>query len=149
MSSSGDGLLAFINGDTSGGIPIVNVANPVDWGRLGQTIGTSILATVVVGVTNIVDAITDAIDRIFGGLAAFIAGSYQPTNSTGIGFEYARGLLDVTIGAVGGAYTSAFQFSSAQFGILALPVNVGIVLGSVYVLSVGGQKIASRATGGG
>ncbi|TKX62692.1 hypothetical protein EXE45_16900, partial [Halorubrum sp. SP9] len=72
MSSSGDGLLAFINGDTSGGIPIVNVANPVNWGRLGQTIGTSILATVVVGVTNIVDAITDAIDRIFGGLAAFI-----------------------------------------------------------------------------
>ena len=150
MSSSGDtGLLAFINGDTSGENPILNVSNPVNWGRVGQTIGTSILATVVMGVTNVVDAVSDAWVSILGGLEGFIEGSVQPTNGTGIGFEYVPGLIDVLFGAVTSAYSNAFAFSSAQFGFLALPINVGIVLGSVYVLSVGLQASASRLFGGG
>ena len=150
MSASGsDGLLEFINGDTSGAVPILNASNPVNWGKLGQSIGASILATVVVGVTNIVAAATDAVTSILGGLATFLTGFEV---SLGVGrypTAEAPGLIELTIGGIGGAYESAFEFSSAQFGVLALPVNVGIVLGSVYVLSVGIQAAAARFTRGG
>ncbi|WP_050032291.1 hypothetical protein [Halorubrum halophilum] len=150
MSSSGDGALTrFINGDTSGGIPILNVSNPVNWGRLGQTIGTSVLATVVAGVTNVVATVTDQVVSIVGGFEAFIEGSWQPVNGTGLGFAYESGLIDVTLGAVVSGYSNAFAFNSAQFGVLALPINFGIVLGSVYVLSVGLQAATSRFFGGG
>ena len=150
MSSGDDGgLTRFINGDTSGdGIPIVSVANPVNWGRVGQTIATSIIATMVVGVTNIIAAVTDAYVSIIGGLEAFVGGSTERVGLRGYPVEV-EGLFDVTLGAVAAAYGDAFAYSSAQFGILALPVNVGIVLGSVYVASVGFQAAASRLFGGG
>lgn len=150
MTASGsDGLLEFINGDTSGGIPILNVSNPVNWGKLGQSIGASILATVVVGVTNVVAAIADAITSIFGGLATFLTGFTVSLGQGNYPTAEAPGLIELTIGGVGSAYSSAFAYSSTQFGVLALPVNVGIVLGSVYVLSVGAQAAASRLLGGG
>jgi len=148
VSSSGDGLTRFINGDTSGdGIPIVNVANPVNWGKLGKTITTSIIATVVVGVTNVVAAITEQWVAILGGFEAFIEGSRE--THTGVSYEYTPGLIDVTLGAAVSGYSEAFSYSSAQFGVLALPINFGIVLASVYVLSVGLQAAASRLFGGG
>jgi len=152
VSSDGDdGLTQFINGDTSGdGIPIVSVANPVNWGRLGQTIGTSIITTVVVGVTNVIAAVTDAWVSIIGGLTAFIEGGTEWTASSGYPVEVeVDGLFDVTLGAVAAAYGDAFAFSSAQFGLLALPINVGIVLVTIYVASVGFQAAASKLFGGG
>jgi len=150
VSASGsDGLLEFINGDTSGSVPILSVSNPVNWGKLGQSIGASILATVVVGVTNFVAAISDAITSILGGLTAFLTGFSVSLGSGEYPTVEAPGLIELTIGGIGAAYGSAFEFSSAQFGVLALPVNVGIVLGSVYVLSVGIQAAASRLFGGG
>ena len=150
MSASGsDGLLEFINGDTSGSVPILSVSNPVNWGKLGQSIGASILATVVVGVTNVVAAISDAITSIFGGLETFLTGFTVSLGNGRYPTAEAPGLIELTIGGVGSAYGSAFEFSSAQFGVLALPVNTAIVLGSVYVLSVGIQAAASRLSGGG
>ena len=149
MSASGsDGLLEFINGDTSGAVPVLNASNPVNWGKLGQSIGASILATVVVGVTNVVAAISDAITSILGGLATFLTGFEVSLGAGRRPTAEAPGLIELTIGGIGGAYGSAFEFSSAQFGVLALPVNVGIVLASVYVLSVGIQAAASRLLGG-
>ena len=150
MSASGsDGLLEFINGDTSGSVPILSVSNPVNWGKLGQSIGASILATVVVGVTNFVAAASDAVTSILGGLTAFLTGFSVSLGSGEYPTAEAPGLIELTIGGIGAAYGSAFAYSSAQFGVLALPVNVGIVLGSVYVLSVGIQAAASRLLGGG
>ena len=150
MSASGsDGLLEFINGDTSGSVPILSVSNPVNWGKLGQSIGASILATVVVGVTNIVAAISDAITSIFGGLATFLTGFTVSLGRGRYPTAEAPGLIELTIGGVGSAYASAFEYSSAQFGVLALPVNTAIVLVSVYILSVGIQAAASRLFGGG
>ena len=149
MSASGsDGLLEFINGDTSGEIPILSVSNPVNWGRLGQSIGTSILATIVVGVTNVIDTVANQVGAILGGLEGFIEGWVSPTRD-GLGGQYEQGVIDVLLGGVVSAYSSAFEFSSTQFGILALPVNAAIVLTSVYILSVGLQAAASRAAGGG
>ena len=150
MSSSGsDGLLEFINGDTSGSVPILSVSNPVNWGKLGQSIGVSILATVVVGVTNFVAAISDAITSIYGGLTAFLTGFTVSPGRGRYPTAEAPGLIELTIGGIGSAYSSAFGYSSAQFGVLALPVNTAIVLGSVYILSVGIRAAASRLTGGG
>lgn len=148
MSSDG-GLTRFINGDTSGEIPVLSVANPVNWGRLGQTIGTSILATLVMGVINVIDTARGAYVRIFGGLEAFIEGSTVPLGAGGYPTAESPGLIDVTLGTVVAAYGDAFGYSAANFGILALPVNVVIVLATVYVLSVGFQAIASRLAGGG
>ena len=166
MSSGDDGSLTrFINGDTSGdGIPIVSVSNPVNWGKLAKTIGTSIIATVVVGVTNVVAAATDAWVSIIGGLEAFIGGSTKRVGLRGYPAEV-EGLIDVTLGAVGSAFAGAFvsnpdqgdilempielAFNAEQYGVLALPMNVAIALGSVYILSVGFQAAASRLFGGG
>lgn len=149
MSSSGDGLLSFVNGDTSGDIPILSVSNPVNWGRLGQTILTSIIATAVAGVTNVVSAVTGAWVSIFGGFEAFLEGSVQTSSGPRVPLDYVPGVIDVVIGGVSTAYGNAFSYSSAQFGILALPVNTAIVLASVYILSVGLQASASRLFGGG
>ena len=149
MSSSGDGLRRFINGDTSGDIPILSVSNPVNWGRLDQTILTSIIATVVAGVTNVVSAVTGAWVSIFGGFEAFLEGSVQTSTGPGLPLDYVPGVIDVVIGGVSTAYGNAFSYSSAQFGILALPVNTAIVLASVYILSVGLQASALRLFGGG
>jgi len=148
--SSGDdaGLTTFINIESDGVIPIVNVANPVNWGRIGKTIGTSIIATVVVGVTNIIAAVTDAWVSIIGGLEAFVEGSTERVGLRGYPVEV-EGLYDVTLGAVAAAYGEVFAYSSAEFGILSLPINVGIVLASVYILLVGLKAAASRLFGGG
>ncbi|EMA64663.1 hypothetical protein [Halorubrum lipolyticum] len=149
MSSSGDGLTTFINGDTSGDIPILSVANPVNWGRLGQTIGTSIIATLVVGVTNVIDTMGDVYSRIFGGLEAFIEGSTEPLGAGGYPTREGPGLIDVTLGTVASAYGDAFSYSAANYGVLSLPINVAIVLVTVYITSVGLQAAASRFFGGG
>lgn len=133
MSSSGDSLLTFINGDTSGTNAIVDAANPVNWGRLGQSIGLSVITALVAGVTNIINAIGDGISSIFGGFGAFISG----------------GLVNVLVDGVLTGYATAFDTTNAWLGALALPVNIGIVLASVYVLSVGLQGAASMLFGGG
>lgn len=150
MSSSGDSsLLTFLNGDTSGENPILNAANPVNWSRLGQTIGTSVIATAVAGVTDVISAVADAFVSILGGFASFIEGWEDPLGAGGRPTVDSPGVIELTIGAVGSAYSSAFQFSTANFGILSLPINVAIVLASVYVLSVGLTSAASRFAGGG
>ncbi|OYR67380.1 hypothetical protein DJ78_15745 [Halorubrum ezzemoulense] len=150
MSSSGDSsLLTFLNGDTSGENPILNAANPVQWGRLGKAIGTSVIATVVAGVTDFISAGADAFASIFGGFAGFIEGWQEPLGAGGRPTVDSPGVIELTLGAVGSAYSSAFQFSTANFGILSLPINVAIVLASVYVLSVGLRSAASRFAGGG
>lgn len=148
MSSSGDSLLTFINGDTTGENPIVNAANPVNWGRLGQSIGLSVITALVAGVTNIINAIGDALTSIFGGYAAFLSG-WVSRDRGGIGFQYEPGLFDVLVSGVLNGYGAAFDTTNAWLGVLALPVNVGIVLLSVYILSVGLQGAASRLFGGG
>jgi len=148
--SSGDGgLTRFINGDTSGEVPILSVANPVNWGRVGQTIGTSIIATLAVGVTNVIDAARDMYIRIFSGYEAFIEGWTVSLGAGGYPTRAEPGLIDVTLGTVASAYGDAFSYSAANYGILSLPINVAIVLASVYVLSVGLQAAASRFVGGG
>jgi hypothetical protein len=150
VSSSGDSsLLTFLNGDTSGENPILNAANPVNWSRLGQTIGTSVIATAVAGVTDVISAVADAFVSILGGFAGFIEGWEEPLGAGGRPTVDSPGVIELTIGAVGSAYSSAFQFSTANFGILSLPINVAIVLASVYVLSVGLTSAASRFAGGG
>jgi len=147
-SSGGDGLLTFLNADTSGENPIVTAANPVNWGKLGKTIGTSIIATVAVGVTNITASVRDAGVSLFEGVAEFIAGGTLSPVSYGTGNGWFPGLTDVLFGGLNAAFQRAFEFSAQQFGILALPVTVAIVLGSVYVLSVGFQAAASKFLGG-
>ena len=150
MSSSGDdGLLTFLNADTAGENPIVSTANPVNWSRLSQTVGTSIIATVAVGVTNIVATVRDALTSIFTGGAEFFAGATRQPVGYGIGYEYVPGLTDVLFGGLKSAFQGAFDYSAETFGILALPATVAIALGAVYVLSVGLQAAASRLLGGG
>lgn len=148
MSSSGDGLSTFLNADTSGKNPIVSAANPVNWGKLGKTVGTSIIATVAVGVTNITASVRDAAVSLFEGGAEFIAGGTRDPVGYGTGNEWSPGFTDVVFGGLNAAFQRAFEFSAQQFGILALPVNVAISLGAVYVLSVGFQAAASRILGG-
>lgn len=150
MSSSGDsGLLEFINGDTSGTNPIVDASNPVNWGKLGKAIFTSVIATVVAGVTDFISAGADAFVSIVGGFAGFIEGWEEPLGAGGRPTVDSPGFIELTIGAIGTAYSNAFAFSTSNFGILSLPINVAIVLASVYVLSVGLQAAASRLVGGG
>ncbi|EMA71953.1 hypothetical protein [Halorubrum distributum] len=150
MSSSGDSsLLTFINGDTSGENPIVDAANPVNWSRLAKAIGTSVIATVVAGVTDFISAGADAFVSIVGGFGGFIEGWEEPLGAGGRPTVDSPGFIELTLGAVGSAYSGAFQFSTANFGVFSLPINVAIVLGSVYILSVGLRAAASRFVGGG
>lgn len=153
MSSGDDtGFSRFINSKDNGN---VRLSNPVQWGKLGSSIIAAVITTITAGFIDIFTALGNAADSVLGGIESFFVGWERPELAdTGVGVGRTGdtvavdGLIGATIGQFVDAYSTVFVVNADQFGLLALPVNVGIALAVAYVIGVGGRAIIDRATGG-
>ncbi|SHG78156.1 hypothetical protein [Halobaculum gomorrense] len=157
-----DGFLStFLNTTDSGGkYTVVNAANPVNWTRTAQAIVLSIVGGVYAGVTTVIDSIGDAEVRLIEAATSFI-GSVSLVSGSGpivegpggvttdLGATVAsEGLLGALFGPLLEAFTGAWSYNVAQFGVFALPINVGLTLVLVYIVAVGSKKAGERLLGG-
>jgi len=132
----------FINQTGSaGGVPIVSSANPVDWGRLGQTAVFAVIATASLMYQTIVGAVVDGLTMIYDGIGEFIGGVEAPefiTNPTLRDAAASPGLLETIFGELAGLISGAY--GAALNGVpdlLQLPVAVAATLAAFYVASIG------------
>lgn len=139
---------------STGDVTVVDASNPVQWGRVGASIATGIVLSVVIGVASIWTSIVNAVTGALRGVSEFVS---DPTAGLGRGGTVTAttpgsgGLVEVTIGQVTVGVTDAFEGTLAfasEFGLFALPVAILIVLAAVYVVSVGGQTAFDILTGG-
>lgn len=114
------------------------LASGIDTGALGRTVIGSIAFSIALGVSQFVDAWTEAVGGLITGVEEFIAGS--TTRIRGVGAEWieiptdaADGLIEVTIGAGIAAINGAWSFSLDEFGLFALPVAIGAVVATAWV----------------
>lgn len=114
------------------------LASGLDTGALGRTVIGSIAFSIALGVSQFIDAWTEAVAGLITGVEEFIAGglSYVRTPFSGGGyFQSTDGLVDVTIGAGIAAVEGAWSFSLSEFGLFALPVAIGAVVATAWVVN--------------
>lgn len=122
----------FINTtDTAEGVPIAKAANPVEWSRLAQSIATSIVAIVTLGVSEAINNVADTSTALYGGLTEWVTGRLTGT------------VDQLTFGA-----SEIWAINVQQFGLAAGPAVVLEVLAVLYVLSIGVQTMIEVAGGG-
>jgi hypothetical protein len=145
----------FINGESVDAVDftIVDTSSPVQWLAFGAAIGGSIAATVARGLLSIPAAIADAITTLITGLATFLVG--EDFASEGIGTVRPRlvdrqpDVVDIVFSGLQDIVTSFWTFNVEQFGILAGPIAVGIVLASLFVLNLTLSEALEQLGGGG
>lgn len=141
-SSDGDGSVfsqflnagdsVTVNGRT---IPLVNAANPLEWGRLGTTIVASLIGGVVLGIQRGIDAVLSLPVTLFHGaknwvydgadVFRFPGGRRVIEGETGLIPAVRDGLL----GVIDAAWT---PFTG--LGWLSYPVIIASLLASLYVV---------------
>jgi len=102
-------------------------ATGVDWSRLGQSlIGTAAL-TIATGVAAITQGYQTAITRVVDGFAGFTTALQN--SIAGNGIEAIRG---------------AWSFDLSEFGLLALPLSIGVMIATFWILSQGVAFLRGR-----
>ena len=110
------------------------LASGVEVGSVGKAIVGSIAFAVALAFNTLIGAVSTAYTGLIDGVREFIAGGERyVTSSFGTSTVETDGLIDVTIGAGLAAIEGAWSFSVTQFGVLALPVAVGVVVATAYV----------------
>lgn len=111
---------------------------------------SSVVVTLALGYTSLVNSIVDTGTGIVTGTTEFFTGrtiTGIPSGIVGVGTSLeVEGLIDVTFGSILDGYEAAFAFTT-DFGILQLPANVAIALASLYVLITGLRAAATRLVG--
>lgn len=112
---------------------------------------SSVVVTLALGYTSLVNSIVDTGTGIVTGTTEFFTGrtiTGIPSGIVGVGTSLeVEGLIDVTFGSILDGYEAAFAFTT-DFGILQFPANVAIVLATLYVLVTGLGAAFDRLTGG-
>lgn len=134
MSGSDDGLTAFLNRlDDGGSYTLADPENPVQWGKLGNAILGSFFGIIALGVTNTFESIGKAWTTVLDGAREFVAGR-DPVFTGYDLIPGTDGVLDVVFNPLIAAVTTAWNINVEQFGLLALPVAVGVTMGAFWVV---------------
>lgn len=167
MSDDDGGFTDFLNFKRKDGEQVSGVvkpANPVNWGGLGKAIGTSGIASLVLGITSIGNSVSDAIVGLLDGGREWLVGRTVDVSEASTGFSRAAarevegltvnsdgtaevaGLFDV-VGILEQTVSSVFLFNAENLGVFAAPATVAITLAALYVVSVGLRQAAARLVG--
>lgn len=126
------------------------LASGLDTGALGRTVIGSIAFSVALGLTQIVDALTESIAGLITGVSEFIAGGTRLFRTFGgrsveLPTDATDGLIEATVGAGTAAINGAWSFGLDEWGAFALPVAIFAVVATAWVtsqlLEVGGEVL--------
>ncbi|SMO81257.1 hypothetical protein [Halorubrum cibi] len=120
------------------------LASGINAGRVGRAIAGSIVFAVALGVNTVIGALTEAYTGLVDGVSEFLAGGTEFVNNPNAvgGFEQEfDGLIEVIFGSGIAAIRGAWSFSLTQFGPLAYPVGIGVVVASFWVMGRGIDRI--------
>ncbi|WP_066415380.1 hypothetical protein [Halorubrum aethiopicum] len=135
---------SFLTGTESIDGVSFGLASGIDAGRVGRAIAGSIVFVVALGANTIISGLTEAYTGIVDGVRGFLAGGTEFVNNPNAvgGFEQEfDGLIDVIFGSGIAAIRGAWSFSLTQFGPLAYPIGIGVVVGSFWVMGRGIDRI--------
>jgi len=154
MSDDGGAFTDFINSDDStdsaSGYTIVDTANPVNWGRLGQSVLLSIVATVSLGIQQGVTNASETFVTVLDGASSFI-GSAQLVDGFGFGGSawVGDGLIGTLFVPILNAYREDLWAASIdQFGWAGYPVAMGVTLLFIFIAVRSLQEAGKRLVGG-
>ena len=118
-------------------------ASGINSSLLAKTLVGSGVFALAVGVNTLINGVTDAVAGLITGVQEFLAGRTETGwfGSTKIELEYA-GIIDILFGTAIAAIRGAWSFSLTQFGVLAYPVGVAVLLGTFLVAQRGIDRIA-------
>ncbi|EMA01815.1 hypothetical protein C437_15386 [Haloarcula vallismortis ATCC 29715] len=135
-----DGTMKLVNlGENS--FPL---ASGVKWTRLGAAIIGSTVAIIATGVSAIVQGAVEAATRYLEAIQSFFFGGTEPIPDAPFLSRPSDGLYQVTVDAGIAAIRGAWSFSLAEFGVLALPISIIVVLATFYVVSAGIDFLKGR-----
>lgn len=126
-------------GDTS--FPL---ATGVKWTKVGASIIGATAAIIATGFSAIVQGYIEAARRYIEAAQSFLFGGTESVPGLPFITRQSDGLLQVTAGAGLSAIRGAWAFSLAEFGVLALPISIIVVLATFYVASAGVEYVTGR-----
>lgn len=132
--SGGDGgdiddstLSTFLTDSSSASGIDFQLASGINVGSLVRGVGASIAFAIALGVNTVVDGITTAVTSVIGAGQSFIAGP--------------QGLIATLIEPGVAAIEGAWAFSLNEFGVLAFPVGLVVILATMYVADRGIDRV--------
>lgn len=164
------GLTDFLNTEKevdAGGktYNIVDVSNPVEWGKLGKTIGASIIVGISLGIQGIWNNWASGVIDIIEGGISFVGGVQNGGFLIGPGFintvlsnpeqafgappgAYGTGLIGAVVVPLLQFYQNGIWGNSIDtFGLFGLPVAMAITMTLIYIGIIGLQKAAQQLGG--
>lgn len=135
---------SFLTG--TGSIPSVDfgLASGLDAGRVVRAVAGSVVFSLALVANTAISGLTSAVTGLIDGLSEFLAGTTRfvddPNRVGGFLLE-TDGLVGTVFGTGIAAIRGAWSFSLTQFGPLAYPVAIGILLATFYVIGRGIDRV--------